>query len=100
MEKRFANLVISPVFQHQVQLLDNSLSAFGDKEIDSIANHFHQVLSINGCNIVEIRPEWQTLKGHVMPIVVNNKSAKYLDVWKTVFTNTDVKRKCRNYYYY
>ena len=103
MENRFADLVTSPVFQHQVQLLDtstwpkdNSLSAFGDKEIDSIANHFHQVLSINGCNIVEILPEWQTLKGHVMPIVVNDKSAKYLDVWKKIFINADVKRECRN----
>ena len=65
MEKRFADLVTSPVFQHQVQLLDtstwpkdNSLSAFGDKEIDRIANHFYQVLLINGCNIAEILLEW------------------------------------------
>ena len=102
MENRFANLVTSPVFQHHIQLLDTSsrpqdisLSAFGDKEIDSIRIHFHQVLSINGCSIVEILPEWQALKGHVMPIAVNNKSVKYLDVWKKIFTNADVKRECR-----
>ncbi len=31
-----------------------------------------------------------------MPIVVNDKSAKYLDVWKKIFINADVKRECRN----
>ena len=103
MEKRFADLVTSPMFQHQVQLLntstwpkDNSLSAFGDKEIDRIANHFYQVLSIDGSNIAEILLEWQVLKGHVTPIVVNDKSAKYLDVWRKIFTNADVRRECRN----
>ena len=87
MEKRFADLVTSLVFRYQVQLLDtstwpkdNSLSAFSDKEIDRIANHFYQLLSIKGCNIAEILPEWQALKGHMTPIVVNDKSAKYLDV--------------------
>ena len=45
MEKPFADLVTSLVFRYQVQLLDtstwpkdNSRSAFGDKEIDRIAN--------------------------------------------------------------
>ena len=31
-----------------------------------------------------------------MPIVANDESAKYLDVWKKIFTNADVKRDCRN----
>ena len=42
---------------------ENVLSTYCDEEILLVINHYEKLLSQNGCNIEEIPPEWDRVKG-------------------------------------
>ena len=61
-----------------------------------MANHFREVLLKRNCKIDLINAEWQVLKSFMVTLVKNNKALPYLDIWKQVFTNTELKSECKN----
>ena len=63
-----------------------------------VVNHYEKLLSKNGCNIEEIPPEWDPVKvkAYLEPILKSQTKIDYLEVWKSIFTNDNVKRECKN----
>ena len=64
-----------------------------------VVNHYEKLLSQNGCNIEEIPPEWDRVKAYLEPILNLQTKIDYLEVWKSIFTNDNVKRECKNVLY-
>ena len=46
--------------------------------------------------MTKILGEWENLKALVVPVIINNKSSGYLEIWKRIFTNHEVKAECMN----
>ena len=46
--------------------------------------------------MTKILDEWENLKALVVPVIINNKSSGYLEIWKRIFTNHEVKAECMN----
>ena len=46
--------------------------------------------------MTKILDEWEILKTYVVPMIINNKSLVYLEIWKCIFTNHEVKAECMN----
>ena len=61
-----------------------------------VVNHYEKLLSQNGCNIEEIPPEWDRVKAYLELILKSQTKIDYLDVWKSIFTNYNIKRECKN----
>ena len=40
--------------------------------------------------------KWQVLKSFMVLLIKNNKALPYLDIWKQVFTNSELKSECKN----
>ena len=53
------------------------------------------LLKIN-CEIGLINAEWQVVKSFMVPLIKNNKVLPYLDIWKRVFTNSELESECKN----
>ena len=72
-ERRFKNLLTSPVFLNLVSLLDISiwpiddenLTTFGEDQILELIKHFNDILLSNSCNIYLVQTEWDRLKNHI-----------------------------------
>ena len=104
MEDRFQSLSNSQMFENLIQIADvfswpteeNALSTYCDEEILLVVNHYVKLLSQNGCNIEEIPPKWDRVKAYLGPILKSQTKIDHLEVWKSIFTNGNVKRECRN----
>ena len=60
-------------------------------------SHYFEVLLQNGkCDTTKILDEWEILKTYVVPVIMNNKSSGYSEIWKYKFTNHEVKPECMN----
>ena len=46
--------------------------------------------------MTKILDEWENFKALVVPVIINNKSSGYLEIWKRIFTNHEVKAECMN----
>ena len=57
---------------------------------------FKKLLLRNNFQLENILPEWTVLKSYMMPIIKNNLKAKYLDIWKIIFNDDNIKKQCRN----
>ena len=75
---------------------ENALSTYCDEEILLVVNYYEKLLSQNGCNIEEIPPEWDLEKAYLELILKSQTKIYYLEVWKSIFTNDNIKRECRN----
>ena len=53
----------------------------------------------NKCVLENILLELSALRSYILPIIENNKSEHYLDLWKKIFTNNAVKQDCKNILY-
>ena len=99
--KRFANLQSHPVFKN-INILDcsrwpnetESLSSYGEKEINKLVKHFSELLLKNSCCIDDVISEWDLLKLEVHSIFTECKTLKYLEIWQ-VF-NSDYKDRCKS----
>ena len=102
METRFSNLVVSPVFNNFVRLLDTTMwptenvAMFGEKEIIELSQYFEVLLQNGKCDMTKILDEWEILKTYIIPMIVNNKSSGYLEIWKRIFRNHKAKAECMN----
>ena len=102
MESRFSNLRASPLFENLVDLLktkvwpEENFETFGDVKLQILVDHFREVLLKRNCKIDFINAELQVLKSFMVPLIKNNKALPYLDTWKRVFTNSELKSKCKN----
>ena len=45
-----------------------------------LSQHFNDLLLNALCKDESIRPEWDILKTHMLPVIKNNSKASYLDV--------------------
>ena len=99
---KFTNLQNSAVFKNIVRLLDlrtwptSPDSSFCEAEINEISEEFADLLSRNNCEIPFIPEEWVALQAHLIPLVANNPNEHYLNVWKRVLTNKEIKIECKN----
>ena len=50
-------------------------------------------------DLTKVPEEWIALKAYMLPIISNNKSCGYLDIWKKVFNNDEIKSDCSNVLY-
>ena len=50
----------------------------------------------NGCDVSLILKEWGMLKIFIKPMVNSSPKPYYLNVWKNVFTNENIRKDCRN----
>ena len=67
MEEKFSILVLSPVFNNLVHLLDTSMctenvATFGGKEIIELSQHVEVILQNRNCDTTKILAEWEILK--------------------------------------
>ena len=67
MEEKFSILVLSPVFNNLVHLLDTSMctenvATFGGKEIIELSQHVEVTLRNGNCDTTKILAEWEILK--------------------------------------
>ena len=104
-QKRFKNILDSPVFKHIESLVDTfawpikeDCDTFGNSAIVELRNHFQTLLQNNKCDIEKIDSEWLTLKTHMMPVVQNQdrRKSNYLDIWQKIFRNESIKQECKN----
>ena len=97
MEERFEEVHASPFFVKLVCLLDTKswpktdLGTFGDDAINDVVTVFRELLLQNYCKVDNILSEWT-----MFPMIANNLNAKYLEIWKRVFTNATILNECRN----
>ena len=104
MEDRLESSSKSQIFENLMQIVDmsswpteeNVLSTYCNEEILLAVNHYEKLLSQNSCNIEEISPEWDCAKAYLEPILKSQTKTDYLEVWKNIFTNDNVKRECKN----
>ena len=101
MESRFSDFGASPVFENLVDLLETKVwpeenfENFGDAKLQILVDHFREILLKRNCKIDLINAEWQVLKSFMVPLI-KNKAFPYLDIWKRVFTNSELKSECKN----
>ena len=104
-QKRFKNILDSPVFKHIESLVDTfawpikeDCGTFGNSAIVELRNHFQTLLQNNKCDIKKIDSEWLTLKTHMIPVVQNQdrRKSNYLDIWQKIFHNESIKQECKN----
>ena len=103
-ERRFENLLTSPVFSNLVASLDASiwriddenLATFGENKILEFIKHFNDIFLSNSCDIYQLQTEWNKLKNHIIYILENNFKTTYLNIWKKVFTNSTILEECKN----
>ena len=104
MERRFKNLLTSPVFSNLVTLLDTSiwpiddknLATFGENKSLELIKHFNDIFLLNSCDIYQFQTEWDKLKNHIIYILENNLKTTYLNIWKKIFTNSTILEECKN----
>lgn len=104
MEDRFINILESPAFKHLIAILDTklwpseeaALASYCDEEIGVVRDHYNDLLMQNGCDVSLILKEWDMLKIFIKPMVNSSPKPYYLNVWKNVFTNEDIRKDCRN----
>ena len=103
-ERKFENLLTSPVFLNLVSLLDTSiwliddknLATFGDNQILELIKHFNDILLSDSCDIQQVQTEWDRLKNHIRYILENNLKTTYLNRQKKTFTNSTILEECKN----
>ena len=104
-QKRFKNILDSPVFKHIESLVGNfawpikeDCGTFGNSAIVELRNHFQTLLQNNKCDIKKIDSEWLTLKTHMIPVVQiqDRRKSNYLDIWQKIFHNESIKEECKN----
>ena len=104
-QKRFKNILDSPVFKHIESLVDTfawpikeDCGTFGNSAIVEFRNHFQTLLQNNKCDIKKIDSEWLTLKTHMIHVVQNQdrRKSNYLDIWQKIFHNESIKQECKN----
>ena len=101
-QSRFSNLQDTAVFRNIVRILDVKTwpnapdSSFLETELTEIVEEFNGLLSRNDCDISLISSEWITLQQHLIPTVANNPKEHYLDIWRRMFVNANVKSECKN----
>ena len=67
-EARFSNLVVAPIFNNLLRLLDTSMwptenvTTYGEKEIIELSQHFEVLLQNGNCDTKKILDEWEILK--------------------------------------
>ena len=94
---RFANLQHSVVFKNIVRLPTwQPHSSFCEAEIYEISEEFVDLLSRNNCELPLIPEEWVALQAHLIPLVANNLNEHYLNIWKRVLANKEIKIECKN----
>ena len=102
MESGFSDLRAFPVFENLVDLLETKVwpeenfENFSDVKLQILLDHFREILLKRNCKIDLINAEWQVLKSFMVPLIKNNKALPYLDIWKCVFTNSELKSECKN----
>ena len=104
MEDKFKVVSTSPIFENLISVLDvsmwplenNILSSYCNDEILAVTSHFERLLTQNGCDIFQIPTEWDRLKSYLISILKSRSKFDYLEVWKGIFKNEDVVRKCKN----
>ena len=103
MENYFEEIATSHFYKHLVSLLDTAMwlrdetiGVFGDQAIRELIPILTDLLVNNGNKIDSILHKWTVLKKYVLPLIANNPKQKYLEIWKTIFTNEVVLRECRN----
>ena len=102
MESRFSDRKASPVFENLVDLLkrkvwpEENFENFGDVKLQILVDHFREILLKRNCKIDLVNAEWQVLKSFKVLLIKNNKALPYLDIWKQVFTNSELKLECKN----
>ena len=104
-QKRFKNILDSPVFKHIKTFVDTfawpikeDCGTFGNSAIVELRNHFQTLLQNNKCDIEKIDSEWLTLKTYMIPVVQNQdcRKSNYLDIWQKIFHNESIKQECKN----
>ena len=102
MESRFSDLRASLVFENLVDLLEikvwpeENFENFGDVKLQIFVEHFREILLKRNCKIDIIHAEWLVLKSFMVPLIKNNKALPYLDIWKRVFSNSELKPEWKN----
>ena len=99
MESRFSDRKASPVFENLVDLLKRKVwpeENFDDVKLQILVDHFREILLKRNCKIDLVNAEWQVLKSFKVLLIKNNKALPYLDIWKQVFTNSELKLECKN----
>ena len=67
-EARFRKLVVTPVFNNFVRLLDTlmwptkNVTTYGEKEIVELPQHFEVLLQNGKCDMTKILDKWEILK--------------------------------------
>ena len=102
MESRFSDLRASLVFENLVDFLETKVwreenfENFGDVKLQILVDDFREILITRNCKIDIINAEWQVLKSFMVPLIKNNKASPYLNIWKRVFSNSELKPECKN----
>ena len=105
MESRFSDLRASLVFENLVDLLETKVwrkenfENFGDVKLQILVDDFREILITRNCKIDIINAEWLVLKSFMVPLIKNNKALPYLDIWKRVFSNSELKPECKDVLY-
>ena len=85
MADHFYDLKESVVFEHLVTLdtsfwaKDKSVST--KKALSKTVAHFKPLLEKNNCVVEDALVELSALRSYILPIIENNKSDHYLDLW-------------------
>ena len=73
---------------------EESFENFWDVKLQMLlVHHFREILLKRNCEIDLFNAERQV---SMVPLIKNNKALPYLDIWKRVFTNSELTSKCRN----
>lgn len=64
----------------------DALLGYGVEEIQTLCNHFHELLVKKGCNILEVEREFEKVK---LDIVKHHKREKFLDLWQKMLLEKD-----------
>ena len=59
---------------------EEQLAVFEDSEMADLSQHFNDLLLNASYKVESIRPEWDILKTHMLPVINSKSKATYLDV--------------------
>ena len=102
MESRFSDLRASLVFENLVDLPEmkvwpeENFENFGDVKLQIFVEHFREILLKRNRKIDIINAEWLVLKSFMVLLIKHNKALPYLDIWKRVFSNSELKPEWKN----
>ena len=101
MSDPFSRLQQSPVFKDMVALLDTSTwskdtTTYTEKALTELAEHFKSLLVKNDCVMEKILLELSALRNYIIPIIENNNSKHYLDLWQKIFPYSSVTNGYKN----